>query len=83
MLPLIVMSPKLKKIYSTITLTIAVSFEVLAQGGPGGPGPPPPPPPPVGLVVPIDENIVMLVAMGIVLGIYSAVKWNIRRHKLS
>jgi len=70
------MSPKLKKLFSTTVLTTLVGFSAFAQG----PDLPPPPPPP-GLVVPIDENIVILIVAGFVFGIYAVAR--LKKRQLS
>ena len=56
------------------TLLLVVGYTSMAQEGlTGGPTPPPPPPPSIpslpGLVVPIDENIVLLLILGMVTGV--------------
>ena len=69
------MSPKLKNLLMTMSFMI-VSLASLAQSaGKDGPTPPPPSPegrmPPClpGLVVPIDENIQVLLVLGLIVGI--------------
>lgn len=58
------MSFKLKKISLTLLLAVGAYPVLFAQG-------PPPPPPPPGLVVPIDENIVVLIIAGCLYGLYA------------
>lgn len=70
------MSPKLKNLLMT-ALFMVVSLASLAQeAGKGGPTPPSPPPPGgrmppslPGLAVPIDENIQVLLFLGLLVGI--------------
>jgi len=68
------MSPKLKNLLLTMSFMIS-SLACFAQAtGTGGPPPPPPtgdrmPPSLPGLIVPIDENIKILLIMGLIVGI--------------
>lgn len=61
-----VMSPIFKKLVSTLGLAL-VGFPIFAQG-------PPPPPPPPGLVVPIDDHLLVLLVLGFILGLYAVIK---------
>ncbi|GGG37795.1 hypothetical protein GCM10011344_43290 [Dokdonia pacifica] len=73
------MSPKLKNLHMTVFL-LAVGYTSLAQEVvTGGPTPPPPPdggriPALPGLVVPIDENILILLVLGVITGIIYFIK---------
>ncbi len=72
------MSPKLRNLYVTMALLftgLSVYGQEIIDGG-GTPPPPPPPagPPLPGLVVPIDENIIVLVLSGFVIGVYYYIK---------
>jgi hypothetical protein len=70
------MSPKLKNLLMT-TLLLVVTYASIAQEVvKGGPMPPPPPMPGgrmipslPGLAVPIDENIMILVTLGLLVGV--------------
>jgi len=60
-----VMALKIIKILTTVCI-LGIGIPALAQGPPPDPGPPPP----QGLVVPVDENIFILVVVGVLYGIY-------------
>jgi hypothetical protein len=70
------MSPKLKNLIMT-TLLLVVTYASIAQEVVTDRGPMPPPPPEggrmppslPGLVVPIDENIMILAALGLLVGV--------------
>ncbi|MEL6989655.1 MAG: hypothetical protein AAGK97_17735 [Bacteroidota bacterium] len=69
------MSPKLKKLFLTLTFS-CIGLAVYAQGKPDGPPPPDTRMPPTfpGLVVPIDENLMILLSLGFILGVYVVYK---------
>ncbi|WP_299210881.1 hypothetical protein [uncultured Dokdonia sp.] len=70
------MSPKLKNLLTTAVLLVVTYASTAQEAVTGGPMPPPPPAPGrmgipslPGLAVPIDENILVLLVLGLLAGI--------------